>query len=364
MAVKFPLKMADGAMVRTLEDLREHFDLTTVLSYYDNGRLVKWLENGYYDEEAKQIAALDSFSDSFKDELCAVLGVNYSENETEQVTLADVSNRNQRLERLKQYTADDSILAKIDCVAFAQDELMDFLKKGIHEVYLFGERFVIPANVSGVTYIGVNRPVVEFQGGTIGADIEIQNVEFDVEDYEDFRDSASPKLYAELVSIKAEQGYMVAQFNLGECYFNGHGVEKNLEQAVSWFRKAAEQGYPAAQYWLGKYYCSGAETNFGQAVSWIRKAAEQGYVDAQYQMGQCYEYGFFGVEKNLEQAVSWYEKAAKQGGYGFAQDDAERIQAEINKAAMINAGLQALELVSSFQNMKKDLKKGFWKSIF
>ena len=49
MAVKFPLKMADGTMVRTLEDLREHFDLTTVLSYYDNGRLVKWLENGYYE---------------------------------------------------------------------------------------------------------------------------------------------------------------------------------------------------------------------------------------------------------------------------------------------------------------------------
>lgn len=364
MAVKFPLKMADGTMVRTLEDLREHFDLTTVLSYYDNGRLVKWLENGYYDEEAKQIAALDSFSGSFKDELCAVLGVNYSENETEQVTLADVSNRNQRLEHLKQYTADDSILSKIDCVAFTQDELMDFLEKGIHEVYLFGERFVIPANVSGVTYIGVNRPVVEFQGNTIGADIEIKNVEFAVEDYENFRDSASPKLYVKLVRIKAERGDIVAQFNLGECYFKGHGVEENLEQAVSWFRKAAEQGYPAAQYQLGRYYCSGVEMNFGQAVSWFRKAAEQGYVDAQYQMGQCYEYGFFGVEKDLEQAVNWYGKAAKQEGYGFAQDDAKRIQAEINKAAIINAGLQALDLVSSFQDMKKGFWKGIWKGIF
>ena len=109
MAVKFPLKMSDGAMVRSIEELREPFDLTTVLSYYDNGRLVKWLENGYYDEEAGKVAALDSFSDSFKEELCAVLGVSYSENETEQVTLADVSDRNQRLERLKQYTANDSI---------------------------------------------------------------------------------------------------------------------------------------------------------------------------------------------------------------------------------------------------------------
>lgn len=41
MAVKFPLKMQDGAMVKTLEDLQAHFDLTAVLSYYDSGRLVK-----------------------------------------------------------------------------------------------------------------------------------------------------------------------------------------------------------------------------------------------------------------------------------------------------------------------------------
>ena len=43
MAVKIPLKMADGVLVRTIEDLREHFDIVSVLTYYQDGRLVKWI---------------------------------------------------------------------------------------------------------------------------------------------------------------------------------------------------------------------------------------------------------------------------------------------------------------------------------
>ena len=37
--IKFALKMADGAEVRTLDQLREHFDLASVLGYYSSGRL-------------------------------------------------------------------------------------------------------------------------------------------------------------------------------------------------------------------------------------------------------------------------------------------------------------------------------------
>jgi hypothetical protein len=40
---KFPLKMANGEMARDIEALRENFDLTSVLGYYDNGRLCDWL---------------------------------------------------------------------------------------------------------------------------------------------------------------------------------------------------------------------------------------------------------------------------------------------------------------------------------
>ena len=80
----------------------------------------------------------------------------------------------------------------------------------------------------------------------------------------------------------AEQGDAQAQYNLGVCYANGNGVEKNLSEAVKWWRKAAEQGFAQAQFNLGVCYDfgKGVEKNPTEAVKWYRKAAEQGYANA------------------------------------------------------------------------------------
>lgn len=160
--MKFPLKMADGATVRTVEDLREHFDLAAVLSYYENGRLAKWLENGYYDEEAEKVAALNSASGSLVEELCDILGVDHSVQKTTQVDLDDIAKRNQHLEQLKQITADDAILAAVDRVAFSQDDLSGLLQKGITEIYLYGRKFVIPEGFENNTYICLADSEIEF----------------------------------------------------------------------------------------------------------------------------------------------------------------------------------------------------------
>ena len=44
------------------------------------------------------------------------------------------------------------------------------------------------------------------------------------------------------LTLKAEQGDAVAQFNLGVKYDNGQGVPQDYAEAVKWYRKAAEQG--------------------------------------------------------------------------------------------------------------------------
>ena len=51
--IRFPLQMKDGAAVRTLEELREHFDLESVLGYFSDGKLKTWLADRYYDEMAQ-----------------------------------------------------------------------------------------------------------------------------------------------------------------------------------------------------------------------------------------------------------------------------------------------------------------------
>ena len=48
--------------------------------------------------------------------------------------------------------------------------------------------------------------------------------------------------------MAAEQGDLVAQYNLALCYENGEGVKEDKTEAVKWYKKAAEQGQAKAQY--------------------------------------------------------------------------------------------------------------------
>ena len=84
-----------------------------------------------------------------------------------------------------------------------------------------------------------------------------------------------------------------AQNALGEMYLemyvskmlSGRGGRALLEnvEAVKWFRKAAEQGYAVAQFNLGlMYFCAwGVERDLTEAMEWVCIAAEQGYDQAQ-----------------------------------------------------------------------------------
>lgn len=75
--IKFALKLKDRADVRTLEALQEHFDLEKVTAYFLDGKLLEWLEDRYYDEEAEKIRALDKDAKDFHQQLCNALGVPY-----------------------------------------------------------------------------------------------------------------------------------------------------------------------------------------------------------------------------------------------------------------------------------------------
>ena len=74
----------------------------------------------------------------------------------------------------------------------------------------------------------------------------------------------------------------MAQNNLGDCYRNGIGVEKDPEEAVKWYRKAAEQNNHWGQYWLGYCYENGygVERDKDKAYHWYALASAQGNDDA------------------------------------------------------------------------------------
>lgn len=112
----------------------------------------------------------------------------------------------------------------------------------------------------------------------------------------------------------AENGNTQAQLNLSAMYTFGKVVEKDPVAAMKWLRKAAENGNPGGQDVLGAMYANGdgVEQNFGEAAKWYRKAAENGIPRAQLNLGMMYLSGK-GVERDSGEAMKWLRKAAENG---------------------------------------------------
>ena len=112
----------------------------------------------------------------------------------------------------------------------------------------------------------------------------------------------------------AELGYANAQWMLGYYYEMGQGVTKNNVIAVKWYREAAAQEHITAQWFLGSCYeiGKGVKKDYVEAAKWYREAAKQGDAWSQYSLGRCCEQGK-GVFRDSEQAAMWYKKAAAQG---------------------------------------------------
>lgn len=76
----------------------------------------------------------------------------------------------------------------------------------------------------------------------------------------------------------------------------------------------AEQGYPLAECQVGWFYLKGqgVPQDDANAFYWTKRAAEHGDWDAQYNLGTFYEAGI-GTARDAEQAKRWYIAAARQG---------------------------------------------------
>lgn len=76
----------------------------------------------------------------------------------------------------------------------------------------------------------------------------------------------------------------------------------------------AKQGYPLAECQVGYFYAEGlgVERDLDRALLWTRRAAEHGDRDGQFNLGCFYEEGTV-LARDMEQAALWYQRAARQG---------------------------------------------------
>ncbi|MCC6694365.1 MAG: sel1 repeat family protein [Candidatus Hydrogenedentes bacterium] len=112
----------------------------------------------------------------------------------------------------------------------------------------------------------------------------------------------------------AELAEPVGQFRLGVCYASGEGVERDEREAAIWFQRAADAGLAPAQFKTAVQFISGSGVpkDPARGVQYLIRAADQGYVRAQTKLGECYCTGH-GVAKNWDAAATWLGRAAKAG---------------------------------------------------
>jgi TPR repeat protein len=114
--------------------------------------------------------------------------------------------------------------------------------------------------------------------------------------------------------VDANKGDPEAQTNVGDYYHNSWGLHnRDLVEAVRWYRLAAVKGFAPAQHALGLCYeeGKGVPVDYIEATSWYRKAAYQGYARAQRRLYNCYSRGL-GVEKDEKIGVAWLQLADEQ----------------------------------------------------
>ena len=80
----------------------------------------------------------------------------------------------------------------------------------------------------------------------------------------------------QLLKTAADNGEANAQITLAGMYRKGEHVEKNVAEAIHWYRMAALQGHEHAQLALGTIFMEGTRKNPLEAKKWLKQAAGQG----------------------------------------------------------------------------------------
>lgn len=139
--------------------------------------------------------------------------------------------------------------------------------------------------------------------------------------------------FVELIQSAAKSGIVDAQRDVGTLYRNGYApLEKNMPEALRYYRMAAEGGDAKAAYFLGDIYLfgKGVKASSGDAIKYLSQSANTPYGFAQMRLGEIYETGEGGVFVNSDKALHWYKEAVNTG-YPSAKDKLNKLQSKIKK---------------------------------
>lgn len=129
------------------------------------------------------------------------------------------------------------------------------------------------------------------------------------EDYKDIT-ARSFLMFSKAAAMRDANGL----YNLGTCYVQGYGCNKDMDLALDCFRSASEMNHPGAINNLGGFYRDGiiVRKDATMAFRWFEKSAQLGNSYGQLNLGLAYQRGD-GTEKNVEKAAELFKLSAEQG---------------------------------------------------
>lgn len=107
---------------------------------------------------------------------------------------------------------------------------------------------------------------------------------------------------------EAENGNTAAQCEIARRLMN----DRRMDEAVSWYKRAAAAGEADAMFNLGLLYSQGWEGEEPapeQAFFWFKSAAQAGDSEGMYMTGRCCLKGI-GTETDSAEGAQWLKKSA------------------------------------------------------
>lgn len=118
------------------------------------------------------------------------------------------------------------------------------------------------------------------------------------------------------ILIDAQDSDLIAdeQFRIGSAYLEGaYMLPKDLDKALSYFKKAAERGHAVAQINMMRGCMKECDDNNNEVLYWLQKAAEQGLPQALYNLAISYHRGDIDGKVDIVKSNELLRKAAELG---------------------------------------------------
>ncbi|WP_336813633.1 tetratricopeptide repeat protein [Bosea sp. MMO-172] len=142
-----------------------------------------------------------------------------------------------------------------------------------------------------------------------------------------------PALALRWLSLSAESGDPVGQRNLAALHFKGEGIEQSDAEAMRLYRLAAEQGDAPAQDMLSWMLLErGDLADRTEALRWAQAAAEAGVATSMTRLGMMH-HDALGVERDADTAAQWWQR-------GMAAGDPDS-EAMLGAATLLGQGVPA-----------------------